>query len=61
MKYTAVCPVHEFERRECSDFCLPERVEKELASHALRNYWRDRRLGMRPLERSYPRPVAKAN
>ena len=42
-----MCPVHDYERQLCTDFCLPERVELGLIVNRLSHYWRDRARGVK--------------
>lgn len=41
------CPIHEYRKQRCGEKCAERRKAYRLASHALRNYWSQRKLGQR--------------
>jgi len=42
--FTEYCPLHEYDRTECDEFCLPRRKELWLIDAQLRMHWA--RLGI---------------
>ncbi len=40
--YEGYCPLHEWERAECTSACLPQRNEMHGITKGLCAYWRDR-------------------
>ena len=47
MTATRVCPVHVFSRQQCSRTCAPARVELRKLGNDYRQYWFDRRHGVK--------------
>jgi hypothetical protein len=37
--FTEYCPLHEYDRDECDEFCLPRRKELWRIDAALRTHW----------------------
>jgi len=37
--FTEYCPLHEYDRTECDEWCLPRRKELWLIDAQLRSYW----------------------
>jgi hypothetical protein len=63
MTSRAFCPIHLFDRDECSEDCKPARAELKRVMNAYHQYWYDRRRGVKPVspsqyERSYLRWLA---
>jgi len=44
-----ICPIHVYERNQCTVRCNAKRREFQRASQALRVYWYARKLGVQPM------------
>ena len=49
MTATRVCPVHVFSRQQCSWTCAQARAELKRIGNSYRQYWSDRRHGVKPM------------
>jgi len=48
---TKICPVHLFSRQTCSYRCAWQRKELEKLNNDYRQYWFDRRHGIKPMSK----------